>query len=170
MSTTQSSPPELEQLAREYFAAVDARDIPRMERLWGPAPVWEIIPLGERLDAEQARGFFADLFGAMPDLETTTEQVTASERATALQWRMAGTFEGRPFSGIAPTGRRIEVRGCDCLEWENGKLVKNTVYYDGLTFARGAGMLPAIGSTGERGLYAAFNAFTAVRRRMPSRS
>jgi steroid delta-isomerase-like uncharacterized protein len=170
MSTTQSSPAELEQLARDYFAAVAARDISGMERLWGPEPVWDVTPLGERLDREQARGFFAELFAALPDLETTTEQLTVGERVTALQWRMAGTFDGRPFTGIAPTGRRIEVRGCDCLEWEDGKLVKNTVYYDGLTFARGAGMLPAIGSAGERGMFAAFNALTAVRRRIPPRS
>ena len=76
------------------------------------------------------------------------KRVTAGERTTAIQWHMSGTFDGAPFQGIKPTGRRIELTGCDCIEWEDGKLVKNTVYYDGLGFARGRGHAAAAGLRG----------------------
>ena len=159
----------LERTARDYFARISARDAAGMERFWSPAPVWELLALGVTIGPVEARGFFGGLFAAIPDLETSVEHVTPDTRTTALQWHMVGTFDGTPFQGIKATGRRIELRGCDCLEWEDGKLVKNTVYYDGLGFARDVGMLPPQESLAERGMYAAFNALTTVRRRLPRR-
>ena len=55
----------------------------------------------------------------------------SSPQMAAIQWRATGTFRGAPFQGIEPTGRRIEVRGCDCIEVEDGKITRNTAYYDG---------------------------------------
>ncbi len=160
---------DLERTAGDYFDRVAARDAAGMERFWGPAPVWELLALGATLGPAEARGFFGDLFAAIPDLETTVEHVTSGTRTTATQWRMVGTFEGKPFQGLKATGRRIELRGCDCIEWEDGKLVKNSVYYDGLGFARDVGMLPPQESLAERGMYAAFNALTTVKQRLPRR-
>ena len=156
----------LEARARGYFDRIARARRSGHGAVLGPAPVWEMVALGATLGPAEARGFFRDLFAALPDLETTVKRVTAGERTTAIQWHMSGTFDGAPFQGIKPTGRRIELTGCDCIEWEEGKLVKNTVYYDGLGFARGVGMLPPQDSVAERGMYAAFNALTSVRRRL----
>jgi steroid delta-isomerase-like uncharacterized protein len=159
---------EVEQLARDYFAVVARRDVAAMEEFWSPAPVWRMRALGKTFGLEEGRSFFGGMFAALPDLITTTESVIADDRQAALQWHMSGTFNGEPFLGLRPTGRRIELDGCDCIEWENGKLVSNTVYYDAASFARGVGMFPAIDSAPERAMYAAFNALTAVRRRLRS--
>ena len=48
-----------------------------------------------------------------------------------------------------------------------GRLVDNTIYYDGLSFARQIGILPSEGSRGDRALTAAFNARTDLRARLP---
>ena len=45
--------------------------------------------------------------------------------------------------GIEPTGKRVEMRGLDLLEVEDGKIVSNTAFYDGIELARQIGMLPA---------------------------
>ena len=37
------------------------------------------------------------------------------------------------------------MRGVDLIEMDDGKNVTNTAYYDGMAFARGAGLLPATG-------------------------
>jgi steroid delta-isomerase-like uncharacterized protein len=159
---------ETDQLARAYFAAAAERDVAAMQRFWNPAAVWDMVPLGKRLGFAETRDFFTGLFAALPDLTTRTNQVIAGDRRSAVQWHMSGTFDGEPFLGLRPTGRHIELDGCDCIEWEDGKLVSNTVYYDGASFARGVGMLPTIDSVPERAMYAAFNALTAVRRRLRS--
>ncbi|MEA2471820.1 MAG: hypothetical protein QOE38_2819 [Thermoleophilaceae bacterium] len=46
------------------------------------------------------------------------------------------------------------------------KVVTNTVYYDGVEFARQIGMLPARDSAGDRAMLAAFNGATKLKRRL----
>ena len=82
-----------------------------------------------------------------------------------MQWRATGTFTGAPFQGIEPTGRRIELRGTDCLEIDDdGKITRNTAAYDGAAFARGIGMLPPENSGAEKAMRGAFNAVTKLRK------
>jgi hypothetical protein len=45
-------------------------------------------------------------------------------------------------------------------------VTENVVYYDGATFARQIGMLPALNSAADRATLAAFNAAARVRRRV----
>lgn len=52
---------------------------------------------------------------------------------------------------------------------EAGRLRRNTIYYDGLTFARQIGMLPREGSSADKAITAAFNAATDVRSRLLQR-
>jgi hypothetical protein len=50
------------------------------------------------------------------------------------------------------------------MRFEDGRLRHNTIHYDGASFARDIGLLPAQGSAAERGMTALFNAATGVRR------
>ena len=86
----------------------------------------------------------------------------------ATTGEVRATLERLPFQGVDPTGRRIEIRGCDCVEVDDGEIVRNTAYYDGAAFARGLGLLPQVGSSGEKAMMAAFNAVTKVRSRFAS--
>lgn len=152
-----------EDVARSYFDAVAARDPDAMAAHWHADGVDDLVPVGILRGPGEVRAFFGELFAAIPDFELVVERVTAGERVAAVQWRAAGSFDGGPFQGIDATGGRIELRGCDCLEVEDGKLVRNTAYYDGMAFARGAGLLPALDSAGERAMKGAFNALTKLR-------
>lgn len=153
------------ELARAYFSALMARDPDRMASYWHADGVEDLVPIGVLRGPEAVRGFFAELFASIPDSEAVLERVTADERGAVTQWRLSGTFSGATFQGIRPTGRRVEVRGADCLEFEDGKIVHNTVYYDGMEFARGVGLLPGRESRAERAMLATFNAVTRVRGR-----
>jgi hypothetical protein len=33
-----------------------------------------------------------------------------------VQWHAAGAFTGGPVQGIAPTGRRVDIRGVDVMK------------------------------------------------------
>src|SRR6185503_19038863 len=157
-----------EEHALSYFEAVRARDLDAMMAHLDDEVIEDITPVGILRGTGEARGFFAQLFAAFPDFEFTVEQCTATAQTAAVQWRATGSFTGAPFQGIEPTGRRIEIRGCDCVEVEDGKITRNTAYYDGAAFARGLGLLPQTGSGGEKAMLAAFNAVTKVRSRFTS--
>ena len=62
-----------------------------------------------------------------------------------------------------------EVRGVDVMEIADGLIQHNTIYYDGVTFARQIGLLPGLGSRADRALLAAFNAKTTLSQRIRDR-
>ena len=78
---------------------------------------------------------------------------------------MRGTFNGAPFQGIRASGRRVEIQGVDVIEVRDGLQFRNSIYYDGASFARQVGMLPPLGSRADRALLALFNARTRLLRR-----
>ncbi|GAC1316275.1 MAG: hypothetical protein NVSMB25_01680 [Thermoleophilaceae bacterium] len=152
-----------EQIVRDYFDALVRRDLDAMASHWSADGVEDIASVGILRGPVEIRDFHAGVLAALPDLEWVVERVTAGEEVVVVQWRNSGTFSGAPFQGIEPTGRRVELRGCDCFEVEEGAIARNTVYQDGLAFARAVGLVPAQDSAAERALYGAFNAATKLR-------
>ncbi len=150
--------------ARSYFEALSNRDAEAMAAHWREDGVDDIVPLGPLRGTEEMVAFFKELFAAVPDIETTVTRVTAAETQAAVEWRITGNFTGVPFQGIDPTGRRVDIRGLDLLEIEDGKIVGNTAYYDGMSFARQIGLMPPENSSAENAMKSAFNASTKVRR------
>ena len=169
MTEAAGQAPPTPEVARSYFGAMAARDADAMAAHWHPDGVHDVVPLRPLRGPEEVRSFFVELFAAMPGAETVVERVTADERVAAVEWRLSGAFSGEAFQGIDPTGRRVELRGVDCLEIEQGKIVQGTVYYDAMAFARGIGMLPDRDSAAEKAMFAAFNAVTKVRERLAAR-
>jgi steroid delta-isomerase-like uncharacterized protein len=150
--------------ARSYFEAVGRRDVDAMLEHWQEDGVVDLVPIGILRGREQIGEFFRELFAALPDCETTVTRVAADQSQVAIEWRMSAHFTGEPFQGVEATGRPIELRGIDLIEIADGKNVTNTAYYDGMAFARGAGLLPAQDSGAERAMKSAVNAATRLRR------
>jgi predicted ester cyclase len=152
-----------EETVRSYFDAVIARDPDGMAEHWADDGIEEILPVGIFRGPEEVKGWFTELFTAVPDFEMRVERVLAQENNVLVQWRASGTFSGGPLMGVEPTGRRIELRGLDWLEVEGDKVVRNTAFADGAALARDMGMLPPQGSAAEKAMFGAFNAFTKAR-------
>ena len=153
-------------LMQASFAALAAHDLEALSATHHEEVVEDFVVLGPIEGKQSIREFFGEFFAAVPDLVFETESVMGIDATTAVgQWKMRGTFNGGPFQGIEPTGRMIEIRGIDVMKFENGLLRHNTVYYDGLSFARQVGLLPAAGSRADRGMLTAFNATTRTKAR-----
>ena len=160
------------QFAREAFETVfDRRDPDAVRPLLNEDSVDHFLALG--IDArgpDALAGFFKELLAAYPDFKMTIENVVEDERTAVVQWSATGTFEGAPFQGIEPTGRKVSMRGCDVIRvTDDGKLDSNTVYYDGAEFARQVGMLPPRDSAPDKALLSAFNARTKLARKWRER-
>jgi len=150
--------------ARSYFDAVARRDVDGMLEHWQEDGVVDLVPIGILRGTEEIGAFFRELFAAFPDSEMTVSRVAAGQNEVAVEWRMTARFTGTPFQGVEATGRAIELRGVDLIEIADGKNVTNTAYYDGMAFARGAGLLPPQDSGAERAMKSAVNAATKLRR------
>ena len=167
MATTTSTPAAVD-LGRRLIEAVGRRDLDAVRPFWTEDTVDVFYALGAR----EVRGpaaltaFFEETFAAYPDFNMQVVSATGDETRAAIRWRITGTFSGATFEGIEPTGRRVELDGVDVMEFRDGKLLRNDVYYDGATFARQVGMLPPLGSPADKAMTAAFNATTALKKRL----
>jgi steroid delta-isomerase-like uncharacterized protein len=160
----------VEQHARSYYDALARRDVEAIGEHWREDGVEDLVPIGMLRGRQAIKDFFTEIFAAMPDAETTLVRIVAGDQIAAVEWRMSGTFTGGPFQGVDPTGKPVEVRGVDLLEIEDGEIVGNTAYYDGMAVARQFGMLPPQDSGAERAMKSAFNALTKARKAIAERT
>jgi steroid delta-isomerase-like uncharacterized protein len=159
----------VEQKVRAYYEAMDNRDVDAMVALWGDEGVEDVVPIGVLRGRDELRSFMSDLFAAIPDARTTITRVIAGEQDCAVEWRLEGTFDGAGLMGIEPTGSRVELREVSIVELRDGEIVGITAYFDGNSFARQIGMLPADGSGTDRAMKSAFNVVTKLRRAVAER-
>jgi steroid delta-isomerase-like uncharacterized protein len=84
---------------------------------------------------------------AIPDVTHTVVSFVEQGAAFADEWTFVGTHTD-PFllpngTVLAPTGRRVEVRGMEIVRvGPDGKIVVNNLYYDNLAVAVQLGILP----------------------------
>jgi carboxymethylenebutenolidase len=96
---------------------------------------------------EELRRFYGDVFiGSWPkDLETTTVSRTVGERSLVDELRMVFTHSNRMdwfLPGIEPTGRRIHLDVVAVIEFRDGLIKSERIYWDHASVLREAGLLP----------------------------
>ncbi|HEX8074262.1 MAG TPA: nuclear transport factor 2 family protein [Thermoleophilaceae bacterium] len=170
MAQAQTATRSPAEVGRDAFDAVSRHDVEGIVANWHPEGVGDWVALGVFRGHDGMRQIFRQLFASTPDLEMVVERIVSDDEAVVVQWRSAGTFDGEPFMGIMPTGKRVELRGVDVMQVEDGLIVRNAVYYDGNAFARGVGMLPPQDSGAEKAMIAAFNGVTKLRKAIRERS
>lgn len=161
---------EVEKLVRSYFEAIAAGDAEAAAGHWAEDSVNDVVPLAVYRGRDEIAGFLRETFQAVPDADWTVKRVVADDSQAVVEWRFSGTFSGKPFQGIEPNGKHVELRGADLFEVDGDKLVSNTAYYDGNAFARQVGMMPPQDSGAERAMKGAFNTVTRLRKAIDERT
>lgn len=155
------------EVVTEYFDAIEAQDLDRAVATWKPGSLDRLYGFAEMVAPDGIRGYFASIFAAIPDFRLEVQSMVAEGDEVAVRWRASGTFDGtQKFQGLVPNGRSVELEGLDLLTVEEGKIVSNRAYTNGMEFARQVGALPAQDSAPERAMAAAFNAKTAIEKRL----
>ncbi len=89
----------------DFFADDGVMEMPR-----GPHP-W-----GQRLEGKtKVREGIASRFAGLPDIHYGQDRHWVAGNMGFSEWTLTGT---------APSGDRIEVRGCDHFEFRDGKIIK----------------------------------------------
>ena len=167
MATTQSETETAREVVAEYFDALREQDLDRATATWKPGGVDRLFGFGELIAPEGIRDYFATIFAAVPEFRLEVLDMIAEGDQVAVRWRATGKFSGTSkFQGLTPNGRPIELEGADVLTVEDGKIVSNQAYTNGIVFAQQVGALPPSGSGAERAMAAAFNAKTVLAKRL----
>jgi predicted ester cyclase len=158
------------EIVREYFDALTAKDLDRAVATWKPGGEDRLYGFADMTAPHGIREYFAGIFAAIPDFALEVNSMVAEGDRVAVHWRASGTFNGtQKFQGLVPNGRRVELEGLDLLTVSDGMIVSNHAYTNGMEFARQVGALPPQDSGPERAMAAAFNAKTAIEKRIRNR-
>jgi steroid delta-isomerase-like uncharacterized protein len=86
------------------------------------------------------RALFTEMRRAFPDMNVELAGLVADEEAIAFAYTFTGTQDG-PLMGIAPTGKKVKMRGLQISKFGDGKMVERWGSSDQL------GMLQQIGAS-----------------------
>lgn len=89
-----------EKVAREYFAALNARELEAALAMWAPDGQESVHGQGEYSGREGLREFIGGLLDALPDAHFEIVSTTTEGERCGVQWKLTGTFAG-PGSSTA---------------------------------------------------------------------
>ncbi len=128
-------------IARRVYEIVSTGDFNRAAEIVDPeAPDNELLPGDPPAKLiDTFKGTFSEAREAFPDLTVAVEDLMAEGDRVAARVTMRGTHRGE-FQGIAPTGKRVEVKAIDMFRISNGKIVEHWGHADDPTnFLRARG-------------------------------
>ena len=128
-------------IVRRLSAALNKKDLETIGELIAPDYFNHNF---EIRGPEGYKGFCSVLFNAFPDYQDTIEDLIAEGDKVAVRAVGSGTHEGE-YSGIPPTGKRVEFAAFNIFRIVNGKIVEEWDLYDTLTFFQQLGAIPPLG-------------------------
>jgi steroid delta-isomerase-like uncharacterized protein len=125
-----------EALIRRYFDRVWNRgEVDLLDQILAPTYVNHTPRTADQpTDRDGLKGLVGKLRGAFPDLEYEVVDLVAAADRVAVHTLMRGTHEAELF-GIAPTGRRVEVRQMQFEHIADGRIVEHWRLADDLVAA-----------------------------------
>jgi steroid delta-isomerase-like uncharacterized protein len=118
-------------IARRVYEIISTGDFDRAEEIVDrEAPDNELRPDDPPATLiDSFKETFSEAREGFPDLTVTIEDVMAEGDRVTARVTMRGTHRGE-FQGIAPTGKRVEVRAIDMFRIEDGKIVEHWGHAD----------------------------------------
>ena len=127
----------------EWAAGWSTQDIERVISLCTDRCVYEDVPLGVVNHGKQElRAFGQQVFDAFPDFKIELTTHVAANDWAMLEWTMSGTHRG-DLPGMPATSKPFSVRGATALQLEDGRISRNSDYWDMATLLTQLGLMPA---------------------------
>ncbi|TMM20221.1 MAG: nuclear transport factor 2 family protein [Actinobacteria bacterium] len=129
----ESATPDLVELMRDTFEAVNRGDLDAVMKFFAPDAVWEAVSLGTSFEGVPAiRGFFEDWLGPYEDYEMQPDEILDLGGGVVF---VVTRFTARPVgsAGGGMTRRRPLV-----FTWAEGLVARVTAHPDSIDEARAA--------------------------------
>ena len=131
--THQHSEPTPLALASALIESIDTHDLEAVPSLYADDAQIE-DPGGARfVGGEQLRAHLERLITAFPDIHHDVLFTIETDTAAAVQGRITGTHTGPlplPGNTVAPTGRTIDLRFAFHVQAEDGRIIRDDLYFD----------------------------------------
>lgn len=126
--------------------AMGRKDLEALKALYAPDCVIETPDAGTLRGPEAVATWFKQFIDAIPDAAWESSYKHDAGNVAIDEGFVVGTNTG-PLAmptgeELAPTGRRVRVRGCDVATVENGKVTSHRFYFDQLELFTQLGINP----------------------------
>ena len=125
----------------DMLDAVRGRDFDRLRALYHPDYVYMSGDGIEQKGADAGVAVAQTYLKAFPDMDMELRhQFVAGPGASVLELTARGTHQ-EELDGIPATGRAVEIVVCNVIEVQDGLIVREREYYDGVSLLRQLGIL-----------------------------
>jgi len=134
---------DVEKVFDDYNAAWNSHDVERIVSLFTDDGVHEDIAIGAvSRGKEELKSFIGTTFVFFPDFKAEVTSRFGAGDWSAREWVMTGTQKG-DMPGLPATGKSFSLRGASITELKEGKIRRNTDYWNLASLLQQLGVMPA---------------------------
>ena len=134
---------DAEKMMGDYIAAFNAHDVEKILSFVTDDAVYECLGLGRvNHGKKELKDFLSSMFTDLPDFKLEVKSGFMAGDQGASEWVMSGTFAHSSIPGVPATGKSFSVRGTAITEFKNGKISRNTNYWNLVSFLQQVGAMP----------------------------
>jgi len=134
------------QVAERWIEALNAHDVSQFDKYRGPGYLFAAPQLPGPVGVDQEVAYVQQQYEAFPDMRFDAKQTIAQGDFVVLNGIITGTHDGPlPMANgqtAAATGKKVAMPLSNTLEFANGKIVRNSIYYDILGAVVQLGLMP----------------------------
>lgn len=132
---------DMEKMLRDWVDAENSQDVDKFTSFYADDCVWEDVALGlVNRGKKEVKAYFKTMFVAVPDLRFEVQSVFVEGDWGVCEWLMTGTQAG-DFPGLpSAVGKSFSVRGVSVIQLQNGKISRNSDYWNMATLLQQVGL------------------------------
>jgi steroid delta-isomerase-like uncharacterized protein len=139
---------DVERMLRDYAAAWSSGDVEKVASFLTDDCVIENLGGGMiYCGQEEIKAWVRDVFASTPDVKIEVKSLFVAGEWAGGEWIQSGTYTGE-VGGVPVTGQKFLGRGASIFELHGGKIKREALYWDTLSFLRQLGVIPAPGEGG----------------------
>jgi predicted ester cyclase len=137
---------EFSSIARSSYEAWNDRDFDRFSEVMANGEL-VLMGSGDRLKGVEGARKFAEMWaGGFPDGKVTVDKVCESDDMVCIEYTGRGTHTGTlatPMGSFEPSGKKIELKLCDCWTFaSDGSAKEVRTYFDSTSLMTQIGAIP----------------------------
>jgi steroid delta-isomerase-like uncharacterized protein len=137
---------DVERMIEDYVAAWSSGDVEKIASFLTDDCVFENVGGGTVYRGhEELEAFARDTFASIPDFKIEVKSFFVAGDWVGAEWIQSGTYTGE-LVGIEVIGKNFSGRGASIIELHKGKIRREAIYWDALSFLRQLGVMPEASS------------------------
>lgn len=134
---------DLERMLQDYYDAWNAHDVERIATFFTDDCVYDDVPAGAPTHGkEELKASWGAFFPTCPDFKIKVKALFATGDWAGSEWVLSGT-QAADWPGMPNTGKSFTIVGASIMELRDGKIRRNSDYWDMVSMLVQLGMMPA---------------------------